>query len=156
MIPHSKIIKLIGDKIVCQKTVQLLFKSLRAGYIDPVNGEHLSPSLGTPQGSVISPTLANIILHELDTQMEKISNKFTCGKSRARNKAYDALTSKIQNVEKYRKDSTLIKSLVAQRRKLPSMLPVDPKFKRLLYLRYADDFVILITGSKDDAKMIKN
>jgi len=36
------------------------------------------------------------------------------------------------------------------------MIHNDPNFKRMMYLRYADDFVILISGSSDDALMIKN
>lgn len=36
------------------------------------------------------------------------------------------------------------------------MIHNDPNFKRIMYLRYADDFVILISGSSDDAAMIRN
>lgn len=36
------------------------------------------------------------------------------------------------------------------------MIHNDPNFKRMMYLRYADDFVILISGSSDNAKMIRN
>lgn len=36
------------------------------------------------------------------------------------------------------------------------MVHNDPNFKRIMYLRYADDFVILIGGSSNDAVMIKN
>ena len=124
--------------------------------MDPESGQHVTSSIGSPQGSVLSPLLANIVLHELDSYMEVASAKFSSGKTRARNKAYDAITSKIKNVEKYKHDLKLIKALAAQRRRLPSLLPIDPKFKRLMYLRYADDFILLITGSHDDTTKVKN
>jgi hypothetical protein len=31
----------------------------------------------------------------------------------------------------------------------------DPNFQRLMYVKYADDFLILIAGSKNDAELIK-
>jgi retron-type reverse transcriptase len=83
--------------------------------MDPESGKHISPSLGLSKGSTLSPLLANIVLHELDTHiMGNISKKF------------------------------------------PSLHPINPQLKRLMYLRYAEDFVILITGSLNDTTMIKN
>lgn len=41
------------------------------------------------------------------------------------------------------------------RRGLPASDMFDPNFKRLMYLRYADDFVILVSGSNNDAIFIK-
>jgi retron-type reverse transcriptase len=82
--------------IVCDKTLQLIRKSLTAGYIDPETGKHVLTNEGTPQGSVLSPLLANIVLDELDKKIEDIENKFNKGKKRARNKEYDKLTSRIQ------------------------------------------------------------
>ena len=70
-IPHSKILKLVGEKVACQKTLLLLAKSLRAGYVDPESGEIVAPDVGTPQGSVLSPLLFNIVLHELDKFVNK-------------------------------------------------------------------------------------
>jgi hypothetical protein len=126
-----------------------------AGYIDPETGKRVTPEIGTPQGSVLSPLLANIVLHQLDDFMKKQEASFHKGKTRARNKLYSSLTSKIQNADKFHPDSKLIPELLIQRRSIPSMLAIDPNLKRLAYYRYADDFIVLITGSKDDAIMIK-
>jgi hypothetical protein len=154
-IPHDIIIKLIQNKIRCPQTLQLVKKSLKAGYIDPETGKKVIPDMGTPQGSVLSPLLANIVLHQLDVLMEKQEAQFYKGKTRARNRLYSSLTSKIQNAPKYHPDSTLIKKLVIQRHSIPSMKAIDPNLKRLAYYRYADDFIVLITGSRDDAVLIK-
>jgi len=88
--------------------------------------------------------------------MEKMSSNFHQGVSRAKNPEYSALQSKIQWLQKSNPGSPEIKELVKQRRLLPSSMATDPNFKRLMYLRYADDFIILIAGSKNDAELIKN
>lgn len=80
----------------CDKTLQLIRKSLRAGYIHPDTGEHIKSSEGTPQGSVFSPLLANIVLDEFDKQIDKIKTTFDKGNKRTRNKEYDRLQSRIQ------------------------------------------------------------
>lgn len=38
---------------------------------------------------------------------------------------------------------------------MEAKLPVDEKYKRIQYVRYADDFLIGIIGSKQDARDIK-
>jgi hypothetical protein len=148
--------KCIGTSITCEKTLQLIRKSLTAGHIDPESGKLIKATLGTPQGSIISPLLSNIVLNELDTKMNDIKLSFERGKKRGKNKEYDRLTSRIQNLQKYQPGSPEIKELAILRRSLPSLNPIDPNFKRLMYLRYADDFVVLIAGSNDDAKHIKH
>lgn len=58
---------------------------------------------------------------------------------------------KTLNEEERKKIITEIKELTAQRRKLPAMDIFDPNYKRMRYTRYADDFLIGIIGSKEDA-----
>uniref|UniRef100_UPI0020014B30 hypothetical protein n=1 Tax=Exserohilum turcicum TaxID=93612 RepID=UPI0020014B30 len=155
-IPHHIIMERISNTVKCDKTLQLIRKSLTAGYIDPMNGTHVRPTEGTPQGSVLSPLLANIVLNELDHCVAKMKSSFEIGKKRARNPEYDKLTSRIQHLQKTQPGSDEIKALAVQRRQLTSSLPIDPNYKRMMYLRYADDFVILISGNINDAKHIKN
>lgn len=148
--------KRIGARIKCDKTLQLIRKSLTAGYLEPNTLRFIRPTEGTPQGSVLSPLLANIVLNELDLSMDKIQKSFEVGKKRTRNKEYDKLTSRIQYLQNSHPGSPEIKTLAMARRNIPSSDLNDPNFKRLMYLRYADDFVILITGTMDDAKHIKH
>jgi retron-type reverse transcriptase len=140
----------------CDKTLQLIRKSLRAGYIHPDTGEHIRSSEGTPQGSVFSPLLANIVLDEFDKQVEKIKASFEKGRKRTRNREYESLQSQIQWLRKSKPGSPKIKELAMKKRLTPAMNMFDPNFKRMMFLRYADDFVILISGSIDETKHIKH
>jgi hypothetical protein len=149
---------IISSKVVCEKTLQLVQKSLKSNYINPVeeNGQPVKPTKGTPQDSVLSPLLANIVLNELDNYMAKLKDRFEIGVNKARNKEYDKLTSEIQIIQKTQPGSSEIKKLAMERRNIPNLIHNDPNYKRLMYLRYADDFVVLISGSSDDANMIRN
>lgn len=155
-IPHNVIHDVLKTKITCDKTLQLIRKSLKIGYIDADSKEHIKTEVGTPQGSVLSPLLSNIVLNELDEYLNQLKLKFEKGKKRAKNKSYDALTSKIQNLRKTHPGSPEIAKYARLRRRLPSMMYNDPNFKRMMYLRYADDFVVLVAGSSDDAQLIRN
>lgn len=140
----------------CDKTLQLIRKSLKAGFIDPITGVHIKPNIGTPQGSVFSPLLANIVLDAFDEQMENIKKSFEKGKKRARSKEYDSLQSRIQGLQKSQPGSPQIIELAMKKRMIPATDMFDPNFRRLMYLRYADDFVVLISGSIDEARHIKH
>lgn len=156
MIPHTIILTILSKKIQCNKTMQLIRKSLHAGYIDSETKQLINTNKGTPQGSILSPLLSNIVLNELDQYIEKIRVEFEKGEKRARNKIYDNLTAKIYYHQKYNPGSSEIKRLAKIRRGIPSTMIDDPNFKRMMYLRYADDFIILIGGSSNDAHLIKN
>lgn len=158
MTPHDIIMKIIAKKVTCDKTLQLIRKSLCLGFIDPDTKRLVKTMIGTPQGSVLSPLLANIVLNELDQAMEITKSKFEKGGKRARNKEYDPLQSKIQYLQKRHPGSPEKRLLAAAlKRRTPSGMVSYPNFKRMMYLRYHDDFVvILISGSKDDAHMIRN
>jgi len=67
-IDHSQLTEILRKRIRDGVLLRLIGKWLNAGVLD---GEQLiRPGLGTPQGGVISPFLANVFLHEiLDTWM---------------------------------------------------------------------------------------
>jgi len=152
--------KNLETHICCDKTLQLVRKSLKVGSIDPVTKLLTPTSEGTPQGNISSPLIANILLNELDKKVEELKNTYEKGKKRAKNKAYDKLSSRIQNLRARSKNNRSINQEIRKlgllRRSLPSYNPMDTEFKRLLYIRNADDFVILVIGSKHDAKLIKH
>ena len=126
---------------------------LKAGYLEDWIAK---PSLvGTPQGGVISPLLANILLHELDEHvMENLKPNFDKGQSRRVNRAYQKLKDAAYRAFK-RGETTKAKGLKAQCNQLPSRDPKDESYRRLVYVRYADDFVMGVIGTKDDARNIK-
>ena len=48
-----------------------------------------------------------------------------------------------------------IKAIDQYLRETPYGDPMDDTYKRLVYVRYADDFLIGVIGSKDDARQVK-
>ena len=150
-ISHNKLLAVLGRSITCKKTLALIFSGLKAGYIN-LSKTSIGGITGTPQGSILSPLLSNIYLHELDLFMEQLIIENTMGKARRKNPAYRAIEYKI---EKAQGNSELQRSLRRKLWKVPSKDLMDPTFRRLAYVRYADDFVICITGPRKLAVDIK-
>ena len=73
-IPHDRLMTLLSEKIADGKVLGLIQKYLDAGVLEEGKGRQRSTS-GTPQGSVISPLLANLYLHPLDVMMEETGRK---------------------------------------------------------------------------------
>ena len=68
-VSHEKLMEFIRIRIKDTTLLNLIKKFLKAGYID--DGVLVKPDNGTPQGSILSPILANIFLHYvLDTWFE--------------------------------------------------------------------------------------
>jgi RNA-directed DNA polymerase len=67
-IPHSRLMELIGKRIVDGSVLRLIEQYLKAGVMEQMK-EWQPTTQGTPQGAVISPLLANIYLNPLDHQM---------------------------------------------------------------------------------------
>jgi RNA-directed DNA polymerase len=63
-IPHRKLMEIIGKKIADRRFKELIGRFLEGKLISS-EGEVLPSELGTPQGSIMSPVLANIYLHEM-------------------------------------------------------------------------------------------
>jgi hypothetical protein len=100
--------------------------------------------------------LANIYLHELDRYIEdELVPQYTCGKKRATNPEYQWLDSSIRRARK-RGDRQAVQEFERQRRQIPSQNTYDPYYRRLNYVRYADDFLLGFIGSKAEAKSIKD
>jgi len=68
-IHHPKLLRLVGKRINDKKILRLIWNFLRAGVME--KRTFRDTTLGTPQGGIISPLLANIYLHELDRYMER-------------------------------------------------------------------------------------
>lgn len=110
---------------------------------------------GVPQGGIVSPIMANILLDKLDTFVETtLIPKYTRGNARRHSTHYGMLLSRSRrqrqkgNVEK-------AKEFRAQAQKIPSKDVNDPGFRRLKYVRYADDFLLGFIGPRSEAEEIK-
>lgn len=84
--------------------------------------------------------------------MEKFTRGFETGKLIRRNPVYRNLIYK-RRVEKNITKKLELTKLI---RKTPSVINMDPNYKRVMYIRYADDFVVLLSSSKKEAMRIKN
>lgn len=152
-IDHKILMSILGEKIQDNRFLRLIENLLKAGYCE--QWKYHSTLSGTPQGAIVSPILANIYLDKLDKFVEQILiPKYTLGKRRAENPEY----SKLQKLAWYfRKNGQIEKArqLEIQYQTMPSKDVRDPRYKRLSYVRYADDFLLGFIGSKDEAKEIK-
>lgn len=81
------ILNIIRERISCVRTLKLIERSLEVGYIDP-KGNLVKGKIGTPQGSIVSPLLSNIVLDKLDKFMETLIGEFNCGERRKSNPKY--------------------------------------------------------------------
>ena len=150
-IPHKIIMKQIGKTIKCARTLELIHKAIKVTVRDLHTQENFKSKIGTPQASVVSPILANIVLHEMDWYMKEYKFKYDKGKIRILNPTY----SRLLGQRRYSKDPLIRKQLLKEMKKHHSLDMRNPNFRRLLYVRYADDFVICIIGPKSDAINIK-
>lgn len=152
-IDHEVLMTILGRDIHDGRLLNLIRQSLKAGVME--GWRYYMTYSGTPQGGILSPLLANIYLHELDRYVEdQLIPAYTRGKRRIPNPEYRHLTKAWQRA-KQAGDEANAKQLDHQRRRLPSGDPQDPTFRRLRYLRYADDFLLGFIGSKAEAEAIK-
>ena len=82
-INHNKLIEILAERIKDNKFLRLMRKFLNAGYME--DWKYNNTYSGTPQGSIISPILANIYLDKLDKYIKDYTEKFNKGKRRDRN-----------------------------------------------------------------------
>ncbi|MGA2225852.1 MAG: reverse transcriptase domain-containing protein [Syntrophobacteraceae bacterium] len=164
-IDHEILVKLVEKRIDDRRFISLIKAMLKAGYID--DWKYHSSYSGTPQGGIVSPILANVYLHELDEFMENLAVEFNKGKERRLTKEYIrykvlarqkrvqyAKAQKIGLTEQLHSIRSNIRDLNMIRRTIPSSDFHDPGYKKLTYIRYADDFLVGIIGTKEDCRSI--
>ena len=152
-IDHDVLLSVLGEKLHDNRFLRLLKYLLKAGYVEDWKyGRTLS---GTPQGGVVSPILANIYLDRLDKFVENVLiPAHTRGTDRRNNREYTRLSDRATYHRKVG-HHRLAKELRHQMQQLPSRDPYDPDYRRLRYVRYADDFVLGFIGPKAEARQIK-
>ena len=165
-VDHHVLMHILRKRIADEHFIGLLWKFLKAGYMEDWN--YHNTYSGTPQGSIISPILANIYMNELDNYMQEYANRFNCGERRKINPAFkkklDICRGKEQRLkrnaakmsdEEKEQLTAEIKALRRSLRSMPYSDQMDENYKRVFYVRYADDFLIGVIGSKADAEQIK-
>ena len=160
-VDHHVLISLLRKRIKDERFIQLIWKFLRAGYVE--DGKFVKTMKGTPQGGVASPILSNIYLHEFDEFVEKLtSNNET---KMVSSKKYRMIQSRAYQARKMAKKSERYserwKYYMEKNNKwrkiqmeLPSKEPQNPNGFIIQYVRYADDWVIGIKGTYQQAKLV--
>ncbi|HEL1704214.1 TPA: reverse transcriptase [Streptococcus suis] len=151
-IDHDVLITMLSRQIQDGRFIRLIKNMLEAGCLD--DWKFHKTISGTPQGGVISPLLANIYLHQFDKWVgEELIPQYTRGKKQKANSAYNRLSRRIKCYQD-KGDYKKAHQLIVERRNLPSVDTYDTSYRRLRYVRYADDFILGFTGSKAEAKAI--
>jgi len=137
---HVLLLKLLNNKIKDDLFFQTMYKLLKAGYI--YKGSITKQLKGVPQGSILSPILSNIYLTVLDNGMSFVKSKFDIGNSIKRK--FNPIYLKALKVNN---NKLLLK--------INPYIDKDELWRRVWYVRYADDFLVGIIGSKNDVNFIK-
>ena len=150
---HEILLGILAEKIHDQRFLRLIRHMLKAGYLE--DWDHHDTLSGVPQGGVVSPILSNIYLDKLDEFVEQeLIPQYTRGALRAANPAYRQVDALLRRARR-RGDRAEARRLAGQMRTLPSTDPMDPGYRRLRYVRYADDHLLGFTGPKAEAEQIK-
>jgi group II intron reverse transcriptase/maturase len=154
-IDHTIMLSILGEKIRDNRFLVLVKNLLKAGYLE--KDWSFRPTLsGTPQGGIISPILANIYLDKFDKFVEQtLIPEYTRGKLRRKVPEYRRIESKIRRLKTKGATEATLKPLRKEMRGLHSKDPMDPDYRRLRYIRYADDFLIGFNGPREEAEEIK-
>ena len=152
-IDHHILLSIIREDIRDNRFLRLVENLLKAGYCEQWS---YHPTLsGTPQGGILSPLLSNIYLDRLDQFVEHtLIPRYTRGEERQENPEYLKLVKLAwyyRSVGKHEKAEELSK----QYHQMPSRDFHDPNYRRLLYVRYADDFLLGFAGPVAEAREIK-
>lgn len=162
-IDHNVLISILRERISDERFLRLIRKFFNAGYVE--DWKYNKTYSGTPQGGIISPMLANIYLDKFDKYIKEYAAKFRKGDRRSINPEYwrlnnkkNRLKQKLQKTsdEQMRKSYLYeIAQLSKQMLSTPHKDAMDADFRRLQYVRYADDFLISVIGSKSECETIK-
>lgn len=162
-IDHNVLISILRERISDERFLRLIRKFLNAGYVE--DWKYNKTYSGTPQGGIVSPILANVYLDKFDKYIKEYAAKFRKGDRRSINPDYWRLNNKKTRLkQKLQKtsDEQMRKSylyeiaqLSKQMLSTPHKDAMDADFRRLQYVRYADDFLISVIGSKSECETIK-
>jgi group II intron reverse transcriptase/maturase len=152
-INHDILLGILAEKIKDNRFLRLMRQFLECGYLE--DWKYNATLSGCPQGSILSPLLSNVYMDKFDQFMEKhILPAFNRGGKRAENKAYQALRKQMEKYMRHQ-DWKTVKELHKQRQSMPSKDTNDPAFRRLYYIRYADDWLLGFSGSKQETIKVK-
>lgn len=164
-INHEILLKLLRRRVKDERFIQLIHKALKAGYIEKT--VPILSLIGTPQGSIVSPILANIYFHELDCFVESLQSEYTTkieDRKRRSTKIYNQLAMSVSKVETQLSECSdpverkqLAKKLRQLKRQRASIKAYETESIPIVirYVRYADDWILGVNGPRKIAEQIK-
>lgn len=162
-IDHDLLIDTLRRRVPDERFLRLIRKALACGYYEfsvPYNSV-----IGTPQGSVVSPILCNVFLHELDRFCHGLVLEHQRGETRKLNPAYRTVQRQIEYQRKKIptvEDSEKRRARVAKLRRLQKELVTIPSaacdgdYIRIKYVRYADDWCLGVNGPRELAERLRD
>lgn len=162
-INHNVLISILAERIHDERFLRLIRKFLNAGYVE--DWQYKPTYSGTPQGGIISPILANIYLGKFDKYMREYAESFAKGKERKLSTEYQRrashvkwLKKKVSNAQSEEERKRYLEQYNQERKELlktPCTSDMDENYRRIRYVRYADDFLIGVIGTKAECEKIK-
>lgn len=163
-IPHEKLVEAVSRRVADEKILSLVRKFLRAGYME--DWVYHRTYSGTPQGGIVSPLLCNIFLHQLDDFMV---NELVANRTLTPKESYGRQSREYQRINRQlhkrrvllrqgqRSDRNQLLAEIVELEREQKRTPCYDKRHpaKFGYVRYADDFVILVNGSKAEAEQVK-
>jgi group II intron reverse transcriptase/maturase len=168
-ISHPIVLSILNKHLNDYWTSNLVNRFLKKGYIHfgNLSDSRLELKVGTPQGSIISPLICNILLHELDCFVEDYINKYSNYSSRKIkvseeynisrkyvNTDWEPLWKEFRAQTHKNVSSKYIRAALREIRKRDAAArgiryyQDDPDAKKISYIRYADDFILGLISDK--------
>lgn len=148
------LLSMLSEKLHDNRFLKLINNLLRAGYVQ--DWKYHDTLSGVPAGSIVGPILSNIYLNKMDQFIEKeLLPAFNRGERRKQEPKYKAIISAARNrklMGRYEEANQLRN----QAQRMPSYDTHDPHFRRLRYVRYADDWLLGFSGTRSEAEIIKD
>jgi group II intron reverse transcriptase/maturase len=164
-IDHYTLTKILRRKIKDEHFIQLIWKLIQPG-VEKNKGLEKTQT-GTPEEEMLYHILSNIYLHELDKYLLATSHEMSIANNVSskrmntdyKNIQYKIYSLKTEIIKKKTIKATLtedrIKKLTKKLRTIASKAPMDPEYKKLLFIRYADKWIIGIIGEKEEATKLR-
>jgi len=150
---HTVLVTILAETIHDGRFLRLITTLLQAGYLE--EWRYHATLSGSPQGSGLSPLLANVYLDKLDRYVETtLLPAYNRGERRRINPPYLRLQDQRQRLKR-RGEEAQARTVRRQMQQLPSLDPADPDYRRLRYVRYADDWLLGFAGPRHEAEEIK-